>query len=108
MNTILLPIFVVEGLDVMVFDSKQAAEQFLEPWWIKKGLGSVYDSEGRLLKLIVEDSTVKISSSEEIPMHIGELKKILFDFLKITRNDQYLDPNYELSYLVKEVLKIIK
>ncbi len=41
-------------------------------------------------------------------MHIGELKKILFDFLKITRNDQYLDPNHELSYLVKEVLKIIK
>lgn len=108
MATILFPIFVIEGLDIVAFNSIEAAEQFLEPWWVKEKLGKVYDSEGRLLELIAEDSTVKISSSEEIPMHISELRKVLFDFLKITRNDQCFDPNHELSYLVKEVLKIIK
>ena len=53
MPNIALPIIIVEGNDVSVYSTKEAAELALEPWWIRRSEGVIFDSNGRRLTAIV-------------------------------------------------------
>jgi hypothetical protein len=89
------PIFLWEPNDLLVFNSAEAAEGWIE--WQDVDEGTVYDSEGRLLQLfLVEDPrneaiessrfswfrirhppSVKIRKMEDEPTHQAELREAI-------------------------------
>jgi hypothetical protein len=76
------PIFILEELDVAVFDSMEDAERFLEPWQIKKGGGRIFDADGRLIRAEVSGYRVVLTLAEERPSHAHELEDVLRRYLK--------------------------
>jgi hypothetical protein len=95
------PIFVYEPRDLDVFDSVEAAEQYLEPIDVQHNRFVAYDSESRLLALsvmtkptrpnifdillyrpsVIEHVVIKEAESE--PSHQDQLRQILAAYLSI-------------------------
>lgn len=76
------PIFLDESGDVLVFESVEYAERYIEPIDVANDEYVGYDSEGRLLHLMVTDRRrVSICSAEPDPEHSDELRRILVRFL---------------------------
>ena len=81
-KTITNPIIVHENGDVLVFDSVEKAETYLEPIDVLNGEYTTYDSVGILLKLSVIDKLkkVRIEVYEPIENCHDELMEILRNF----------------------------
>jgi hypothetical protein len=75
-----VPIVVLESGDVLFFRSLSRAEQYLEPIDVRNDEYIAYDSEGRLLRLIPHDHTVRVELAEEESTHANELKDALVNF----------------------------
>jgi hypothetical protein len=75
-----LPIVVVEPGDILFFRSLSIAERYLEPIDIRNNEYVAYDSEGRLLLLVLCEHTVKIELEEEEPTHADKLKEAVLAF----------------------------
>lgn len=102
------PLFIDNNGDILVFESVQDAENWIEPIDVRNGEYEAFDAEGCLLRLTLEKEpgfwkfareTVKISSAENEPSHADELRKRLLRFLKVA-NDRPIDDNASLSQLV--------
>jgi hypothetical protein len=75
-----LPIIVVESGDILFFRSLSIAEHYLEPIDVRNNEYITYDSEGRLLRLVPCEYTVKIELAEEEPTHAEKLREALLAF----------------------------
>jgi hypothetical protein len=73
------PIIIYDKGDVLIFESIEIAESYIEPLDIDAYIA--YDAEGRLLRLIDKGNKVSIKSAETVPTHIDELKQVLITFL---------------------------
>ena len=67
--------------DVLLFDSEQAAESYLEPADVRNEEYMAYDTEGRLLSLRVEGNKVQIVAADLMPQHQDDLRVVLESFL---------------------------
>ncbi len=100
MNTITLPIFVVEGNDVMIFPSIEDIQIQLEPIHIKDNIHISYDAEGRLLKLVTDGRDINILPAEEDPSHAAELEGLLRNYLIAINEPMAKEITCDLSCLV--------
>lgn len=97
MNT---PIFLIEKGDVVVFDSTETAEAYVEPIDVINDEYVFYDAEGRLLSAAVIDNHVKLSQIDLEPKHAIELATILKRYLKAVREPGEVDEGHDLPVLV--------
>jgi hypothetical protein len=90
------PILLVDGYDLVVFGTAEAAEGWMEVSDVE--VGFVYDSEGRVLERTAEGRSVTLVSTEAI--RADELRQAIlrtFDRTGITAAS-----NVSLDYLVAE------
>ena len=75
------PLIISEHGDLLVFDSKEAAEGYLEAIDVANGEYVGYDSEGRLLRLVPAwPHSTTIMEGEPEPNHKEELRSTLMKF----------------------------
>ncbi|NJN13092.1 MAG: hypothetical protein HC815_36295 [Richelia sp. RM1_1_1] len=74
-----VPIIVYDDGDVLIFESVDLAENYLEPFDIH--LYKAYDSEGHLLHLTPDGNIVSIELAETEPNHTNNLRQVIFEFL---------------------------
>ena len=100
------PIIIDSFGDVLVFESVEDAECYLEPIDVANDEYIGYDSEGRLLQLLVTDSNrVSIQSAESEPKHSAELRKVMTFFLSnIGVSESWLS-DASLQKLVERLLE---
>lgn len=103
MSGAVAPIFVIEGDDVIVYES---VEVDLEPFDVQPGLVA-YDAEGRLLRLEINRGQVIVSVAEEKPTHATDLEFALRNFLKATGEPLADDAACDLKCLVNASRKFI-
>lgn len=101
------PIFVVEDLDIGIFNSVEDTELQLEPIDVKKGSYKAYDAKGRLLKLETDRKRVKISLAEIQPSHAGDFEAAIREFLKAMNETKAYDRESDLPSLVEACQKYI-
>ncbi len=104
MSSAVPPIFVIDGDDVIVYES---IEVDLEPLDVMGGGLVAYDAEGRLLRLETNRGEVTVSLAEEKPTHAVELEFTLRRFLKATGEPLADDPECDLKCLVNTCRKFI-
>lgn len=104
MSSAVPPIFVIEGDDVIVYES---VEVDLEAIDVEAGGLVAYDAEGRLLRLETNRGQVMVSVAEEKPTHATELEFALRNFLKATGEPLAGDPACDLKCLVNASRKFI-
>jgi hypothetical protein len=76
------PVILSNYGDVLIFDSIEKAERYIEPIDVTNNEYIAYDSEGRLLRLVEQSRyRVIVEPVESDPSHRGELREILVDFL---------------------------
>lgn len=95
------PIFVVEDIDIGIFDSLEDAQRFLEPWSIKARAGKIYDAEGRLIEAKADNTRVTLFLAEDMPLHADELTSFLRRFLQVIGEPVGSDLNCDLRALVE-------
>jgi hypothetical protein len=92
---IIAPVIIDDHGDLDFFASVEDAELYLEPWAVEEGF-TLYDSEGRLLKLRVERREspilfglirskvdhVRIEAAEDEPHYALQLRATLLTFLE--------------------------
>jgi|MudIll2142460700_1097286.scaffolds.fasta_scaffold195532_2 hypothetical protein len=103
------PLFVIDGLDVSLYNSIEALEQQLEGIDVANNIYKSYDAEGRLLKLraigakqgkfMVSVGYVHIEEAEDIPGHNKELSEALRAHINAVGHS--VDDNTELKELVR-------
>jgi hypothetical protein len=77
------PIIIDNFGDVLIFDSVEKAERYIEPIDVLNGEYVAYDSEGRLLHPIIESPfKVVLMPAEGEAGHAQELHEVLIDFFK--------------------------
>jgi hypothetical protein len=104
-----LPIIIDEFGDVLVFESVEKAESFLEPIDVINDDVIAYDGEGRLLTFSIETGIwfdrVVLHSAEKEPNHAPELRHALVRFLsQLGVSDKWLS-RASLSDLVNRAVK---
>jgi hypothetical protein len=99
------PIFLREGLDVLAYESTEAAERHIEPIDVV-GDEIIYDSEGRLLHMeVTSKNKVSIRTAEAYPSHRSELRKALIGFLTYFGESEIWLANASLQDLVTKMMK---
>jgi hypothetical protein len=94
MGRIAPPIVVVEGSDVILHPSLEAAERWLEPWWVRGSEGIVYDAVGNQLEAVVtEGEKVRLTETEPTIHAPAELRAALVSYLRKSKGqeDAFLD-----------------
>ena len=110
------PLIVIEGLDVMLFDSKEDLIMELEGIDVAENSYKSFDAEGREIRLraigakrgriIVHIGRVEIDSIEEEPTHHEELYSLLTSFLHAIGKE--INNSMTLSELVDACEKVLK
>lgn len=103
------PLFVIEGLDVVLYNSIEALEIHLEGIDVAEGRYKSFDAEGRSLNLeaigakrgrfMVTVGRVHLASAEDRPSHQQELAAYLRDHLNAV--GQAVDEELGLNQLVQ-------
>jgi hypothetical protein len=109
------PIF-VHGDDLLTFESVEEAESYLEPVDVHPDEQG-YDSEGRLLEVVVRGEVrrgwisidqsharVELVPAEEVPSHAEELRAVLGDWLARVERE-VIPPTASLPDLVERARK---
>lgn len=101
--TVKPPIIVFDNGDVLIFESVEKAESYLEP--IDIPVYSAYDSCGHLLQLQRQQNRVKIHLADPELNYSDQLKTILIEFLsKIEISSDYLS-ELSIQELICRALK---
>lgn len=100
-----LPIFIVEGHDVAVFQTLEKAEGHIESIDVKNNIYDGYDSSGQRLKFDVHKNNIVIGLDEEIPCDAKVLEKILRDYLKSIDASYCDDKIHNLNDVIDECVK---
>lgn len=109
-----VPLVLVDGNDVMVFESVEVLASWLEPPDVIAGGVSAYDSDGRLLTLSVVDANgrsprgshlgdgarVVVELAEAEPQHSDILREALKRFLSATGRGDSIGGEESLRSLV--------
>lgn len=105
------PIIYYETEDgsIIIFESVEKAERYIEPIDLKIGDSVFFDSEGRILEAyVVEDSRgiekTVITDSNEENFDKTKLRQILIDFLEYLNYSSLELEKMELKEIVKESL----
>jgi hypothetical protein len=94
------PIFLWEPNDLLVFDSVEKAEAFVEPPDVKAGIA--YDAEGRLLAFEANGRRTLLREREREPTHGAELRSAITQ-ASLAVGAQ-IDPSMPLPELVNAAL----
>lgn len=94
------PIFIIDDLDVCIFASLREVELHLEPDYLEGEPRTIYDSNGRLVRVEVKGNRVIASLAEEKPTHAAELETSLRAFLSAMSEPLAGDPACKLPCLV--------
>jgi hypothetical protein len=100
-----LPVFVVEGNDLSVYNTLKRVQNQLEPQDVLKQVYEGYDAEGRLLSLKVERRRVVISLAEENPTHTKTLENAIRNYLRAANDPLGDDESCDLNCLVTACIK---
>ena len=93
------PVIIVEGDDILMFESADAAERYLEPVDVAAGTYSAYDAEGRKLEILTDGRIVQVLSSEQEPSHQRTLVETLHRSLSLIGDS--VDSEISLPNLVE-------
>ena len=104
MTEITLPIFVVEGKDIMVLKSITDLRRHIEIVDIENNVYTTFDARGRSLKLDVEKGKIILVPCESTPMHAEQLETILSKYLRAIGDPEARD-ECNLGKLVRISLK---
>jgi hypothetical protein len=96
-----------EPNDLLIFESKEKAERFIEAVDLLKGECILYDSEGRLLdaKPHPNGSIIIIEPIYSDPTHKEDLKKALINFFRAIGEDEQWLSAATLPELIEKGLK---
>jgi hypothetical protein len=92
------PILIVEDLDVIAFSSVEAAERYLEPWWVTENCGRIYDASGRRMDATCRGKRVFLDVTSEDKE--SELSSVLRAHLQAIGNPICKDSTANLSRLL--------
>ncbi|MGH2688662.1 MAG: hypothetical protein ACRDKW_07630 [Actinomycetota bacterium] len=96
-----IPLFVVDGDDVIVFPDVESAASALDPVGVAGGACLGYDATGRRLGLTAAGPTVTIGPAEPVPSRAEELAAALRAFLLAAGETAPSDPRCGLPCLVE-------
>lgn len=90
--------------DLLIFNTIESAQGYLEPIDVRSNEYVVYDSEGRLLRALASSDSgpVTIEDAEKVPTHQTALRGALISFLSQVgerREDLVQRPLHELVSL---------
>jgi hypothetical protein len=97
-----LPIFIVEGHDVGIYESLEVAESDLEPIDVKAGVYAGYDAGGRRLKIETDGKLTFITLAELEQSGAIELEEVLREYLDAMGESSARDPACDLPGLVQD------
>lgn len=104
MTIALMPIFMVEGRDVVAFSSVEEAEGYLEAWWVNEKRGEMFDAAGNALIPRVSGSRVSLSYAAALPNEKGRLAAALRAHLIAKGEGVFADGEYALPELVDAIM----
>jgi hypothetical protein len=107
MNKFKFPIFVIEGMDIAMYNSLDQIQKQLESVDVKNQIYSTYDYEGRLLKLDTDGKQINVIFVEEDPRHARDLEEKLRRTLRFLKEPRADDETCDLQCLVKVSQKYI-
>ncbi len=96
-----LPIFVVEGHDVYVYESLARAEGDLEPQDVTAGVYTAYDALGRYMKIETDGKSTTLSLAEAEETGARDLEEPLRGYLKAMGEPRARDTQCDLPCLVE-------
>lgn len=100
------PIIIENSGDLLIFESADKAERYIEPIDVQNQEYMGYDSEGRLLLFYIQHpNKVFIQTAESEPLHQNELRNVLIDFLERIGVSSEEIKYLPLSDLVAKVLE---
>lgn len=105
MRIVTPPIFIVDGLDVGIFESLRDVELHLEPIGANNQTREIYDAEGRLIRVDVKGNRVTAVVEEANPTHARELEAALRAFLGEMNEPLASDPECDLTCLIRACAK---
>jgi hypothetical protein len=77
-----LPIIASSSGDVLIFETVELAQGYIEPQDVEDNEYIVFDSEGRLLQLVLRtQDEILVEQVETIPNHAAQLQQTLINFL---------------------------
>ena len=96
------PVIVVDnsGIDLVIFDSVDEAQGYLEPIDIQNNEYVVYDSRGRLFKLCTHKNKVVLTMPENPEVRYMQLLDSLKQFLTATGKSTELAHNNDVLMLI--------
>jgi hypothetical protein len=83
------PLFIWEPNNLEVFISRQSLEDYVEVPDVNAG--TAYDSDGRLLRLRVENDRIVVEDAEPVATHQSDLADALRQALRATNADFAVD-----------------
>lgn len=100
------PIFEIsEPNDVLIFETKEKAERYIEAIDLLNGNCLLVDAEGRLLNASPhKNGSIIIDPNFSEPTYQNELRKVLIDFFKAVGEDKDWVDKAILSELVEKSL----
>ncbi len=116
------PILVCDMVDVLIFETVQAVESYLEPWHIHEQCSGIFDSDGKVLQQSVAKRKVKcffgLSTTIIDMIHLDDsgesnpekLKELLREYMRGDRDPTIANANYDnldLASLIEITLKRI-
>lgn len=96
-----LPIFVVEGHDVGIYDSVDRAEAHLEPIDVAADVYTGYDALGRRLKIETDGKFTSITVAEAEATATRELEEALREYLNRMGELGATNPECDLPCLIE-------
>ena len=96
--------------DVTIFESREKAEEYLEPIDIRNGEYTIYDASGKRLQASIEKDLkgierVTLLIAEDPIINIPEIKRILVGLLSRSGYPKVALDKMELDQLVRESLE---
>ncbi len=108
-DKLIFPLIIVEGLDIILYNSIEALETDLEGIDVAENRYKSFDAEGRSVILeaigakrrgfLVTVGRVRVAGAEDIPSHKQELTELLLQYLKVV--GESVDDKTELKDLVR-------
>ncbi len=94
--------------ELAFFDSVEAVEAHLEPWYAEEESFAAYDSTGRLLALAVVEGRVVVTPAEVQATHATDLRSALASFIENKRRPGGTRPleQTELPDLLAEAMRL--
>src|SRR6478736_1616758 len=95
----LAPIILIDGGDVQMFQTKEQAENWLEPWAIEDGCVG-FDATARPLNFFLSSGAIRITCCDEDPQNQQVVSESLRQYLVAVGVGEHLVRDSDLRTLV--------